>query len=95
MGDEAGELRAALERGEWRRLTDPLLPLVLLDDPGTWWRAARWACVQTLLDGAGHCAPIALGTIGALQLLWDLAETRCLRPDELAALEVLEQWPAG
>lgn len=46
MSDEAGRLRERLEAGDWRALLDPLLPLVLLADPGPWWPHA----VYDLLD---------------------------------------------
>jgi hypothetical protein len=49
--DEVGELRAALERGEWPRLTDPLLPLLLLDNPAAdWWAQARARCLELVGD---------------------------------------------
>jgi hypothetical protein len=46
VSDEVGRLRERLEAGEWRALLDPLLPLLLLSDPGPWWPDA----VDLLLD---------------------------------------------
>ncbi len=57
MTDEAGGLRAALEHGDWQRLTDPLLVPLLLMDPGPWWRRASVACALALVSEASTSLP--------------------------------------
>ncbi|RYZ17324.1 MAG: hypothetical protein EOO70_02265 [Myxococcaceae bacterium] len=54
MSDEAAQLRADLKAGLWQRLLDPLLPLVLLDNPGEWWRRAAYECELALLEAVGQ-----------------------------------------
>ena len=51
MSDEAAQLRADLQSGQWERLTDPLLPVLLLADAGPWWTLARAACADFLVMG--------------------------------------------
>lgn len=94
-GDEVGALRAWLKAGCWYHLTDPLLPLLLLDSPGSWWCAARHLCARRLLDACGYGHGWGGTPDEVLSWLRDLADTRSLYADELAALVVLEQWPCA
>ena len=50
MTDETSPLRQRLEDGDWRALLDPLVSLVLLSDPGPWWRQASNTCRLALIE---------------------------------------------
>ncbi|RYE85622.1 MAG: hypothetical protein EOO75_16775 [Myxococcales bacterium] len=60
MSDEAGQLRARLEEGDWRALVEPvswvLLEVTLMIDP-SWWPPARTCCAEELLEAAPELSP--------------------------------------
>ena len=88
MTDERAQLRADLEAGRWQRLTDPLLPLVLLDDPGDWWSRARAACARRMLD---QIAPDDPGYELRWKRLYEEAAAR-LTPHAPQARRIMIRW---
>lgn len=102
--DEAGELRAALVVGTWRRLTDPLVPLLVLSDPGEWWREASRECSWQLrveVDPTRGIISPRGWTVVDLQramvastreLLTSIGPPSELRAVALSALDILEQF---
>lgn len=76
--DEASALRRRLERGEWRALLDPLVPLLLLSDPGPWWGRASDVCARELVDTLGQAVSPA-SRVEALEA-WRLEVAAWQRP---------------
>ena len=88
MTDDA--LRVALLSGHWRAL------LALSASPtAPWWPAARKACAEAPLAGCGFRVVVPRSADTWLAWLRDLADSRCLTPDELRTLDRLERWAAG
>lgn len=95
MIDEAAQLRADLAAGRWQRLVDPLLPLVLLEDAGSWWHRAYGRCLGALSDDLLNI-PYAGGITYSLPQVERRLERRGVPcPAHRAALDVLRRWPAG
>ncbi len=74
-GDEARALRAALERGDWRRLLDPasdsLLVLALMERPAAWCTIVQ-ACARAITEEATQRTSMPL-------LRWAVRLTTVLR----------------
>lgn len=88
-GDEAAGLRGDLTCGRWERLTDPLLPVLLLADAGGWWSFARAACADFLVM-ACPCAPDDVEeecSASHLAVTWpaDQEKRSALHPDVIEA----------
>ena len=77
--DEASELREALCRGVWQRLTDPLLEFLVWDQPDVW-RSMVQNCARALAFDAMETDP----TLAVAEVhVWALAVFPAGEPDDV------------